>query len=141
MLFQVIKQSHQLSIARFVKSMGMGQDSAPLFRSIQQYQILCIVSFAHLPHMQRTNVEHWMHLQIDWIEHHLGLMKPLRDREEVKEVELEETSEEEESGEEDQVDATTVMSKSTWLEIVPTQGSHGALTVEPMGMQLKTAHN
>jgi hypothetical protein len=40
--------------------MGMDQDSAPLFRSIQRYR-----------------------------------MKPLRDREEVEEVELEKTSEEE----------------------------------------------
>jgi hypothetical protein len=31
---------------------------------------------------------------------------------------MEETSEEEEPGEEDQVDATTVMSKVTWLGIV-----------------------
>jgi hypothetical protein len=45
-------------------------------------------------------------------------MKPLRDREEVEEVELEETSEEEEPGEEDQVDATTVMRKAIWLETV-----------------------
>jgi hypothetical protein len=45
-------------------------------------------------------------------------MKPRRDREEVKEVEPEENSEEEESGEEDQVDFTTVMRKSTWLEIM-----------------------
>jgi hypothetical protein len=44
-------------------------------------------------------------------------MKPLRDWEEVEEVELEETSEEEEPGEEDQVDATTVMRKATWLDI------------------------
>jgi hypothetical protein len=44
-------------------------------------------------------------------------MKPLRDREEVEEVELEETSEEEELGEEDQVDATIVTSKATWLYI------------------------
>jgi hypothetical protein len=45
-------------------------------------------------------------------------MKPLKDWEEVEEVELEETSEEEESGEEDQVDVTIVMSKVTWLGIV-----------------------
>ena len=42
-------------------------------------------------------------------------------------------------GEEDQVDDTTLMSKAIWLEIVLIRGSHGALTVEPMGMQLKTA--
>jgi hypothetical protein len=39
-------------------------------------------------------------------------MKPLRDKEEVKEVEPKDTSEEEESGEEDQADATTVMRKA-----------------------------
>jgi hypothetical protein len=43
------------------------------------------------------------------------------------------------TGEEDQVDATTVMSKATWLDIVLTRGGHGALTAEPMGTQLKTA--
>ena len=40
-------------------------------------------------------------------------MKPLRDQEEVEEVELEETSEEEEPREEDQLDATIVMRKAT----------------------------
>jgi hypothetical protein len=64
-------------------------------------------------------------------------MKPLRDWEEVEEVELEETSEEEESGKEDQVDATTVMRKAAWIKIVLTQGNYGALTAEPMGTQLK----
>jgi L-amino acid N-acyltransferase YncA len=44
--------------------------------------------------------------------------EPLRDREEVEEVELEETSEREELGEEDQVDATIVMRKAKWLEII-----------------------
>ena len=68
-------------------------------------------------------------------------MKPLKDREEVEEVELEETSEEEEPGEEDQVDATMVMSKATWLEIVLTQGGYGVLTTEPMGTQLKTTQS
>jgi hypothetical protein len=66
-------------------------------------------------------------------------MTPLRDREEVEEVELEETSEVDESGEEDQVYATNVMRKATQLEIFLTQGSHGVLTAEPMGTQLKTA--
>jgi hypothetical protein len=55
-------------------------------------------------------------------------MKPLRDREEVERVELEETSKEEELGEENQVDATTVMSKATWIEIVLIRGNHGYLT-------------
>jgi hypothetical protein len=68
-------------------------------------------------------------------------MKPHRDREEVEEVELEETSEEEETWEEDQVDATNMMSKATWLEIFLTRGGHGALTAEPMGTQLNTIHN
>jgi hypothetical protein len=68
-------------------------------------------------------------------------MQPLRDREEVEEVELEETLEEEELGEEDQVDATIMMRKATWMEIFLTQGGHGALTAEPMGMQLKTAQS
>jgi hypothetical protein len=68
-------------------------------------------------------------------------MKPLRDWEEVEEVELEETLEEEELGEEDQVDSTTVMSKATWPKIFLTQGDHGALTTEPMGTQLKTTRN
>jgi hypothetical protein len=68
-------------------------------------------------------------------------MKTLRDWEEVEEVEPEETSEEEELGEEGQEDVITVMRKVTWLEIVLIQGSHGALTAEPMGTQLKTTHN
>jgi hypothetical protein len=45
-------------------------------------------------------------------------MKPLKDREEVKEVELEDTSKGEEPGEEDQVDATIVMRNVTWIGIV-----------------------
>jgi hypothetical protein len=45
-------------------------------------------------------------------------MKPLRDQEEVEEVEPKDTSEEEELREEDQADATNVMSKAIWLEIV-----------------------
>jgi hypothetical protein len=61
--------------------------------------------------------------------------------EEVEEVELEETSEEEELGEEDQVDATNVMRKVTWLGIFLIRGNHGALTAEPMGMQLKTSQS
>jgi hypothetical protein len=72
MIFQVIKQRHQLSIVIFIESMGMGQDSSPLFISIQQYRILCIVSFVHLPHMLQISVESWMHLQTGWIEHHSG---------------------------------------------------------------------
>jgi hypothetical protein len=68
-------------------------------------------------------------------------MKPLRDREEVQEVEPKETLEEEEPGEEDQEDATTVMSKAIWLETVLIRGSHGALTAEPMGTQMKTSQN
>ena len=68
-------------------------------------------------------------------------MKPLRDREEVEEVEPKETLEEEEPGEEDQVVSTTVTSKATWLDIVFIWGGHGALTAEPMGMQLKTSQN
>jgi hypothetical protein len=55
-------------------------------------------------------------------------MKPLKDREEVEEVEFEETSREEEPGKEDQVYATCMMSKATWLEIFLTQGGHGYLT-------------
>jgi hypothetical protein len=66
-------------------------------------------------------------------------MKPLRDREEVEEVELQETSEEEEPMEEDQVGATTLMRKETWIDIVLIQRGHGTLTVEPMGTQLNTA--
>jgi hypothetical protein len=54
------------------ESMGMGRDSAPLFKSIQQYQILYIVSFVHLPHILPISVEHWMHLQTGWIEQHSG---------------------------------------------------------------------
>jgi hypothetical protein len=68
-------------------------------------------------------------------------MKPLRDREEVEDMELEKTSEEEEMREEDQVYPTTTMRKETWLDIVLTQGDHGALTTEPMGTQLKTSQN
>jgi hypothetical protein len=68
-------------------------------------------------------------------------MKTLRDQEEVEEVELEETSEEEELGEEGQANVITVMSKATWLETVLIQGGHGALTAEPMGMQLNNSHN
>jgi hypothetical protein len=45
-------------------------------------------------------------------------MKTLKDREGVEEVKSEETSEDEELREEDQVDATTVMSKVTWIGIV-----------------------
>ena len=60
-------------------------------------------------------------------------MKPLRDHEEVEEVELEETSEEEEMGGEDQSYATTVMRKAIWLKIVLIRGGHGVLTAEPMG--------
>jgi hypothetical protein len=45
-------------------------------------------------------------------------MKPLRDREEVEEVEPEETSKEEEPREEDQVDSKIVMRKAIWIEIV-----------------------
>jgi hypothetical protein len=44
-------------------------------------------------------------------------MKPLRDWEEVEEVELEETSEVEELGEEDQVYDKNVMIKVTWIGI------------------------
>jgi hypothetical protein len=44
-------------------------------------------------------------------------MKSLRDWEEVKEVDLEDTSEEEEPGEEDQVGSTIVMRKATWIDI------------------------
>jgi hypothetical protein len=68
-------------------------------------------------------------------------MKTHRDQEEVEEVELEETSEEEELGEEDQEDVITVMNKVTWPEIVLIQGDHGALTAEPMDMQLKTVQS
>ena len=68
-------------------------------------------------------------------------MKTRRDQEEVEEVELEETWEEEEPGEEDQVYATTMMRKATLLEIFLTQGDHGFLTLEPMGMQLKIAQS
>ena len=68
-------------------------------------------------------------------------MKPLRDQEEVEEVEPEQTLEEEKLGEEDQVDATTMMSKATWLEIVFIRGNHGDLNVELMGTQLNTSHN
>jgi hypothetical protein len=68
-------------------------------------------------------------------------MRTLRDQDEVEEVELEETSEEEELEEEDRADATTVMNRVTWLEIVLIQGDHGALTAEPMDMQPKTAQS
>jgi hypothetical protein len=68
-------------------------------------------------------------------------MKPLMDWEEVEEVDLEENLEEEEPVEEDQIDATTVMRKATWLDIVLIRGDHGALTKEPMSMQLKISHN
>jgi hypothetical protein len=68
-------------------------------------------------------------------------MKTLREREEVKEVEPEETLEEEELEEEDQADVITVMSKVTWLETVLIQGDHGALATEPMCTQLKIAQN
>jgi hypothetical protein len=44
-------------------------------------------------------------------------MKPVKDQEEVEEVELEETSEGEKLRKEDQVDATIVMRKGTWLGI------------------------
>jgi hypothetical protein len=66
-------------------------------------------------------------------------MKPLRDREEVKEVDSEETSQEEEPGGEDQENTTTVMSKAIWLDNVLIRGNHGALTAELMGTQLKTS--
>jgi hypothetical protein len=46
-------------------------------------------------------------------------MKPLKDQEEIEEVELEDTLEEEEPGGEDQEDATTFMRKSIWIETVP----------------------
>jgi len=62
-------------------------------------------------------------------------MRTLKDQDEVKEVELEENSEEAE----DRVDATIVMNRVTWLEIVLIQGDHGSLTAEPTNMQLKTA--
>ena len=68
-------------------------------------------------------------------------MKTLRDREEVKEVELEDILEEEELREEGEADIITVMRKATWLETVLIQGDHGALIAEPMGTQLKTAQN
>jgi hypothetical protein len=68
-------------------------------------------------------------------------MKPLRDWEEVEEVELEDTSEEEELGEEDQVDVVTMMSKVTWRGIVLIRGGHGALFAEPMEKKLKTSHS
>jgi hypothetical protein len=68
-------------------------------------------------------------------------MKTLRDREQVEEVESEETSEEEEMGEEGQADVITMMRKVTWIETSLIQGNHGALTTEPMGIQLKTAQN
>jgi hypothetical protein len=68
-------------------------------------------------------------------------MKPLKDWEEAEEVGPEETSEEEELGEEDQVDATTVMRKVTWLGIVLNRDDHGALTAEPMDTQLKTSQS
>lgn len=68
-------------------------------------------------------------------------MKTLRDREEVEEVESEETLKEEELGEEGQAKVITVTSKVTWLETVLIQGDHGALTAEPMGTQLKTVQN
>jgi hypothetical protein len=68
-------------------------------------------------------------------------MKTLRDQEEVKEVEPKDISEEKELGEEGQEDVITFMSKVTWLETFHIQGGHGALIVEPMGTQLKTAHN
>jgi hypothetical protein len=55
-------------------------------------------------------------------------MKTLRDQEEVKEVEPEESLEEEELGEEGQVNVIIVMRKATWLETVIIQGDHGALT-------------
>jgi hypothetical protein len=67
-------------------------------------------------------------------------MKPIRDWAYVMEVELEESSEEEEPEEEDQVDATIVTIKATWLDIVLIQGGLGAFIAEPMGTQLKTAH-
>jgi hypothetical protein len=68
-------------------------------------------------------------------------MKPLKDREEADEVELEEISKEEELGEEDQVDATTMMRKVTWIGIVLNRYDHGAHTAEPMGTQLKTSQS
>jgi hypothetical protein len=54
-------------------------------------------------------------------------------------VEPDESSEEEWPGEEGQEDFIIVMRKATWLETVIIQGSHGALTIEPMGTQLKTS--
>ena len=68
-------------------------------------------------------------------------MKTLRDQEEVEEVEPEETLEEGELGEEDQADATTVMNKVTWPEIVLMQGDHGSPTTEPTDTQLKTSQS
>jgi hypothetical protein len=68
-------------------------------------------------------------------------MKTLRDQEEVEEVELEETSKEEEPGEEDKSNVTTLMRKDIWQEIFLIRGDHGALTTEPMGMQLNIALN
>jgi hypothetical protein len=56
-------------------------------------------------------------------------------------VDPEETLEEEELGEENQVDVINVMSKAIWIDIFPIRGSHGALTTEPMAMQLNNAHN
>jgi hypothetical protein len=50
-------------------------------------------------------------------------------------VELEESPEEEEPGEEDQVDATNIMRKSTWLHIFLIKGGHGSLTTKLMGTQ------
>ena len=82
-----------------------------------------------------------MHLQIGWIEQHLGWMKPLKDREEAEEVEPEDTSKEEEPWEEDQADVTTMMSKAIWLETFLIWGGHGALTAEPMGTQLNIVQN
>jgi hypothetical protein len=68
-------------------------------------------------------------------------MKLLKDREGIEEVELEETYEEEETREEDQVDSTNVINKVTWLGFVLNRDGHVAHTVEPMDMQLNTAHS
>jgi hypothetical protein len=68
-------------------------------------------------------------------------MKPLKDHEEVEEVDPEETLEEEEPVEEDQADSTTVMSKAIWLDTVLIRDDHGSLTAEPMGRQSNNSHN
>jgi hypothetical protein len=43
--------------------------------------------------------------------------------------------------EEDQVDSTNVINKVTWLGFVLNRDGHVSHTVEPMDMQLKTAHS